>query len=294
MSRREALVFTVLGLVGPVVMIAWTPDPATGLGTPTALLVALGIYLIGWGALITTIVVPARGRVRPPRSALGFLELLAAAFTFIAPDAVALLAPVSPEVRLGVMLGARLLIAVGLLVYAEAIRRERDPSADVAFRLRGALRDAGLGVGAVLAALPAVHGVSALTQYVLIEWFGRSPEVQWIVKELRRPDLPEAQIVLLVLLAIVAAPVFEEVLFRGFLQGSLRRPLGRWGAIVVSALLFGAIHGTLDAILPLVVLGVVLAMIHDRARSLVAPIAGHAAFNALMISAILIERGGGG
>ena len=68
--------------------------------------------------------------------------------------------------------------------------------------------------------------------------------------------------------AAIAAPLFEEFLFRGFLLPSLTRYLPVWGAIVVSALLFAIAHLSLSEILPLATLGIVLGVVYTRSRNL--------------------------
>lgn len=85
------------------------------------------------------------------------------------------------------------------------------------------------------------------------------------------------------LLAVVAAPLVEELLFRGLL---LRWIQGRWGttvAVLVSSVLFGLWHGNLAASLPLAVVGVVLALLYVRTGNLWAAIWLHAGFNAIML-----------
>lgn len=49
-------------------------------------------------------------------------------------------------------------------------------------------------------------------------------------------------IVLLVIGAVVLAPLVEEVVFRGVLFQALRRKLGLWPGVVISSLAFGFIH----------------------------------------------------
>ena len=44
-------------------------------------------------------------------------------------------------------------------------------------------------------------------------------------------------------LALIAGPVFEEVIFRGYLQSALTRRMPRWGAITITSLVFMAGHG---------------------------------------------------
>ena len=88
-------------------------------------------------------------------------------------------------------------------------------------------------------------------------------------------------------IAVVAAPVTEELIFRGCLYGILRKSGGRVTAIVVSSVLFALIHGHLPSLPGLVVLAVGLALVYERCGSLWAPISMHAAFNALTIAAAI-------
>lgn len=85
-------------------------------------------------------------------------------------------------------------------------------------------------------------------------------------------------------LIVVVAPFCEEVFFRGFFFGGLRRGLPFWGAALGSGLLFGSIHlsdANLTASAQLAVLGVILAWLYEETDSLWAPIALHAFNNAV-------------
>jgi membrane protease YdiL (CAAX protease family) len=88
-------------------------------------------------------------------------------------------------------------------------------------------------------------------------------------------------------IAVVAAPVTEELVFRGCLYGLVRQIGGRWAAVAVSSLLFALIHGHVPSLPGLVILAVGLAWLYEATGSLWAPIALHAGFNALSIFATL-------
>jgi membrane protease YdiL (CAAX protease family) len=91
---------------------------------------------------------------------------------------------------------------------------------------------------------------------------------------------------------VIAAPIGEEVFYRGFLFGGLRSRFGFWTAALLSAGLFGLSHATDGPVLiPLLtVFGVAQALLYERRRSLVAPIAAHAMFNLIGFASILMER----
>jgi membrane protease YdiL (CAAX protease family)/uncharacterized RDD family membrane protein YckC len=89
-----------------------------------------------------------------------------------------------------------------------------------------------------------------------------------------------------VLLIAVAAPIAEEVFFRGMLFGGLRRRLSTIPAAAISAAVFGALHAStgITAVPPLIVFGFVLALLYERTGSLVPGIAAHALNNALALA----------
>jgi membrane protease YdiL (CAAX protease family) len=83
-------------------------------------------------------------------------------------------------------------------------------------------------------------------------------------------------------LAVIAAPIFEEFIFRGLIYGGLRRSFGIWPATLASAAVFAIVHPPL-AVVPVFVLGVCTALVYERTRSLLAPMIVHAVYNACVI-----------
>ena len=88
--------------------------------------------------------------------------------------------------------------------------------------------------------------------------------------------------------AAVAAPLFEEFLFRGFLLPSLTRYLPLWGSILFSSFLFAAAHLSLSEILPLTALGIVLGVVYSRSRNLLAPMLLHSLWNSGTLMSLFI------
>lgn len=85
-------------------------------------------------------------------------------------------------------------------------------------------------------------------------------------------------------LALVAAPLFEEFIFRGLIFGGLRRSFGVWPAALASAALFAIVHPAFS-IIPVFILGVCAAVVYERSRSLLAPMLAHATYNGIVIGA---------
>ncbi|XP_072998992.1 uncharacterized protein [Typha latifolia] len=77
----------------------------------------------------------------------------------------------------------------------------------------------------------------------------------------------------------VCAPVWEEIVFRGFLLPSLTRYMPLWSAIMVSAVAFALAHFNAQRLLPLVFLGVVMGAVFARSRNLLASMLLHSLWN---------------
>ena len=81
---------------------------------------------------------------------------------------------------------------------------------------------------------------------------------------------------------VLAAPLCEEFLFRGLLQGGLRRSLPAWQAIGIAAALFAIVHPP-AAMLPVFVLGLCTGYAYERSGALLAPMLTHALYSAAML-----------
>jgi uncharacterized protein len=115
------------------------------------------------------------------------------------------------------------------------------------------------------------------------------PEQEDIGKELGVCDpgigIPAAAIALIV----VAAPITEELFFRGFFFGGLRSRWSLWPAAIVSGALFGLVHAPTGptAAIPLAGLGVGLAWLYEKTGSIWPSITAHLLNNALAITVVL-------
>lgn len=88
-----------------------------------------------------------------------------------------------------------------------------------------------------------------------------------------------------ILLIVVAAPISEEVCFRGMLYGGLRERLPRVAAAVIAGLIFGALHAVtgLSAVPQLVAFGFVLCLLYERTGSIVPGIILHMLNNSVAL-----------
>ena len=95
--------------------------------------------------------------------------------------------------------------------------------------------------------------------------------------------------VVLILTVAVAAPIFEELVFRGFMYSGFERSLGAVPAVLLTSAIFAMMHVQYNhyELLHIFVLGLVLAWARMRTQSLWTPIAMHAVNNGLAIMTVL-------
>ena len=125
-----------------------------------------------------------------------------------------------------------------------------------------------------------------------------------LTRALHRPLVPEFMLAAyrtahglpwLYLAVVVAAPVFEELLFRGFLLPGLAAALGAVGAALLSSAAFALLHLQYDLfdMSSVFVLGLLLAAVRLKTGSTLLTIALHAATNlvaTLQVAWVLAQR----
>ena len=126
--------------------------------------------------------------------------------------------------------------------------------------------------------------------------------VQILVKvtdeAVRTPDqlparLSTAAQVVVVLRAVVAAPIAEELFFRGVLFGAFRARRAFWPSALWSSLVFGLVHaypgswqGMVALMATLGVVGLFLCVLYERRGNLVANVVAHATFNVVGLAVL--------
>ncbi len=143
------------------------------------------------------------------------------------------------------------------------------------------------GFGGYCAALPVVVVVSLINQQI---WQGQGGSNPLLQLALESQD--SLALGIFFLTAAIAAPLFEEFLFRGFLLPSLTRYMSVWWAIIASSFLFAIAHLSLSEVLPLFALGIVLGVVYTRSRNLLAPMLLHSLWNSGTLLSLFILGSG--
>ncbi len=191
----------------------------------------------------------------------------------------------APNVRIQALyvLISYMLVASGSLLVLFLSIKKFFPLPEDWFRFR--LRDGWLlwGIGGYCAVIPIFIIVSLINQQLWQGQGGSNPLLQIVLE-----SQDNLALFLFFSTAAIAAPLFEEFLFRGFLLPSLTRYLPVWGSILISSFLFAAVHLSLSEVLPLTVLGIVLGIVYSRSRNLLAPMLLHSLWNSGTLLSLFI------
>lgn len=104
-------------------------------------------------------------------------------------------------------------------------------------------------------------------------------------------DLSGIKFAIAAVSAIIGAPLFEEILYRGIVYNLFRSTLtismserkAHWLAVLISASIFALQHGNLPGFPRLLLMGVAFSMLYKRSGTLLAPMLAHSLANAIVV-----------
>ena len=143
------------------------------------------------------------------------------------------------------------------------------------------------GFGGYLVAIPCVLLVSLINQQI---WNGQGGSNPLLYLALQAQD--KVALTIFFSTASLAAPLFEELIFRGFLLPSLTRYFSVTVSIILSGLLFAVAHLSLAEVLPLATLGIILGFVYTRSRNLLAPMLLHSLWNSGTLLSLFVLGSG--
>ena len=97
------------------------------------------------------------------------------------------------------------------------------------------------------------------------------------------------------LMAVTVAPLFEELLFRGFIQPLLSRTFGVVAGILITAIIFGALHAPEYSLawqyaLAVSIVGAVLGWVRSASNSIIPSTVMHGSYNAVFVIALAVSK----
>ncbi len=132
-------------------------------------------------------------------------------------------------------------------------------------------------VGTFLVALSLVTLIAYVWKTGL-KSLGVDTHEQEMVDVFRQADSAK-ELVTLIVLVVVIAPLTEELVFRAGLFRYLKTRVPRWLALTAPAALFALLHGNTLAFMPLFTLGVIFSLAYERTGRISVTIIAHGLFN---------------
>lgn len=202
-------------------------------------------------------------------------------------------AAVKPDTEFATMLvnlGLHLGVFAGVLI-GRALPRDLPPEVPpvtAAPLLPPLSTQAAIGAGFLtfLALLPLVVAVSWIWQTAL-ETCGIPTEKQDLL-ELFRKTHGSGKLTLMIAMAILLAPLTEELTFRAGIFRFLRDRIPWYWAYILPAALFAALHQNLSVFAPLFTLGLFFSLVYRRTGRILVTMIAHGLFNLNTVIVVLL------
>jgi membrane protease YdiL (CAAX protease family) len=208
------------------------------------------------------------------------------------------------------VLGVFLALGTGVVMGIPAAIAGHEPNGDLTtFGNIGVQLATAIGFLLVPMAIAAQRGAATMREVLVrlgVRRFALSPALKWTAAAIgayllfaflysalvvvpEQEDIADGfgPIPIQILLIVIAAPVSEEICFRGMLYGGLRERLPRLAAALLAGLIFGGLHALtgVTAVPPLIFFGFVLALLYERTGSIVPCILLHMLNNSVALLA---------
>jgi len=156
-------------------------------------------------------------------------------------------------------------------------------------------KDILMGIVIYLVAFPTVTCIDQIGDFFTTLIFGKIEAEQVAVRFVRLSEDSVFMMSVAIFSTLIAAPILEEWIFRGYLQTYLKKKLGRGRAIFFSSLVFALFHlspeqkiANFTLVLSLFSLALYLGFLYEKRQSLAASIALHMTFNSISVMRILL------
>ena len=171
-------------------------------------------------------------------------------------------------------------LIIFFVIYKLAVRRNEDE-----LRTKLNLKDISFSVMTGI-------GVSGIS-FIWLIIAGKIPEFQAQIAAMKEGNamIGGGSLHGVFLSAVIAAPIVEEVIFRGVVLGSFRKIFPAWASILISAVIFGVYHMNPVAIVYATVMGIIAGIVYEKKRNLLFPIILHMANNFMGLLQDFVPQG---
>lgn len=179
------------------------------------------------------------------------------------------------------------ILAVIFILYF-ALSQHKANIASLGISAKNFLKNVYYGIIGYIAAIP-ILVLTLIIIAVVVNLIKYVPEKQPVVdlflKEKSAPFLLYTGI-----FAAIFGPIAEELFFRAFMYGALRKTIGIGWAMAVTAAVFSMLHTHPVGFLPIMVLGLVLTYLYEKTGSIVPSITVHAVHNFSMVGFVFLLK----
>lgn len=180
------------------------------------------------------------------------------------------------------------LFAVGVILYFVLVKY-RGTWLEIGFGKLKVARDFVLGVVGYFAFLPILI-VCIIVLVQIAQRLHYEPPPHELIQIFLNEKMSPWMVTYSLVLACVFGPIVEELFFRGFCYPAFKKRWGSAWAMILTSFFFAVIHRSLFAFLPIFLLGLALAYIYEKRRTLLPAIALHMAHNSVFIFYFFVAK----
>jgi len=176
-----------------------------------------------------------------------------------------------------IIAGAIHVTLIVLLIIAFLKFRKISVTTQFGLRPAGVVSAAFLALPLMAAAFPIVSCVGALMIKLMGEGAKQQELVQFFTEASKNGKV--WPVISTMTFGVFLAPAAEEFIFRGYLYSTAKKYIGLFPAMILTSLLFAAIHLNVTSLPSLFVLAVCFTIAYETTGSILVPMAMHAIFN---------------
>lgn len=178
-------------------------------------------------------------------------------------------------------------LAVVFIIYFAIDQRKAGLRA-LGINLKNFSRNVFYGITGYISLVPVLILILIITA-VVINVTKYTPERQPVV-ELFLKEKGGAFLAYTSLFAAIIGPIVEELFFRGFMYGALKKYIGIFWSMIATAALFAALHTHIVGFFPIFALGILLAYLYEKTGTLVSSITVHVIHNLSMVFLVFLVK----
>jgi membrane protease YdiL (CAAX protease family) len=187
-----------------------------------------------------------------------------------------------------ILMGIQYLLVSGVtiaVIWRRVRARGSRPLRALGLRLQQGFSLIRTGIAGYAAFLTMMVGLALLLGWLM----GGSLHLAQTTEEIIGAAQTPGEVAIYFVLVCIFAPIFEELIFRGYVYGGLRGIMSPRAAIIVAAALFAAVHLSVEAFLVITLIGAMLCYLYERSRSLIPGMIAHGLHNGLVMAVMLLQ-----